>query len=112
MKVLTFSRLQGDLLYEAIPTSPASDIFFVNSTNGEIRIRNSALLRSDRSMQYMVRVPHPNLAMKNSREQAMSHETFISHLHLSTTGLFEINFTYCNLREILKMQLKVYNTLT
>ena len=64
---------QGDLLYEMIPSSPASDIFYLNPSNGEIRIRNAALLRSDRTLQYLVSktqrsiFSHPNLNIKKCR---------------------------------------------
>ncbi len=59
-------------MYQTIPTSPATDIFAINETSGEIRIKNSRLLRLDRSMQYLVREPFTE---RSGQEETHKHQT-------------------------------------
>ena len=49
---------QGDMVYNMQAYGTGTHIFGINNSSGEVSVRDAALLRSDRAVEYLVRATY------------------------------------------------------
>ena len=76
--------LQGSLKYASVPSVPATDIFYIHRDTGQIRIRNSTLLKLDKGFTYRVGNVNPSNAHTHTHTHIHTHKHTHTHTHTLT----------------------------